>query len=460
MTRQKRFIVDSIDLLALAWPVIINRLGLMMLAVVDTIMVGQYSATHLAYMGVGLVPSNILILVHIGLLVGVQVLVAQAFGARDYRACGAVLLRAIPYAFLLGVVGLVLCLFGEPFFVATGQPSDLAENGAELVMLAGLSLPFMGVYMACSLFLEGLRRVRPGMFIMIGANVVNIVLNYSLVFGHFGSPELGAKGALWASLFVRIFQLVAIIAVIWFTVDRRAFGLDRWPRLDWRKAAQMRQLGYFSAVSMGVENGAFNALALFAGIMGAITLASHVIIINVFALGFMLGLGFSAATGIRVGNAHGAGHHRSAYRLGWLGFWVHLILVGALSIAISLNAPFIVGLYTANPEVQQLAAGLLAYLGLAIVIDTSQALFAQCLRARGDTRTPMFIHMVAYGAMMLPLTYVFCFVLERGPWGLVDSTVLSSFISALLGAYFFRRQGHKILSRTARVPAAGVDGRR
>lgn len=443
MSRRSRYLADSLDLLNLAWPVIINRLGVMMLGVVDTIMVGHYSVTHLAAMGVGLVPSNILILVHVGLLVGVQVLVAQAFGAKDYKACGATLLRAIPYAFLLGMVGAAICQFGQPLFLIFGQTEELAQFGGELVLIAGLSLPFMGVYMACSLFLEGLRRVRPGMVIIIFANAMNVVLNYGLIFGAYGLPEMGAKGALWASFIIRIVQLAMIIGVIWFTVDRLKFGLNRWPRFEWRAATEMRRLGYFSAVSMGIENGAFNALALFAGLLGTVALAAHVITINVFALGFMLGLGFAASTSIRVGNAHGAGHHTEAYRLGWLGFSVHAILVGLLGIGISLYALSIVGVYTSDPEVQALAERMLAYLALAIVLDTTQSLFSQCLRARGDTRTPMFIHLLAYGVIMLPMTYVFCFTLGRGPLGLIDSTVLSSIISAILTAYFFTRQGRQ-----------------
>lgn len=439
MSHGSRWRADILDLLNLAWPVVINRLGVMTLGVVDTIMVGRYAAEHLAYFGIGLVASNILVLVLVGLLMGVPVLVAQNYGARDFKECGAIWWQSVPYAIGLGFVGLVICSFGEPILLLFGQTPELAQAGGVISTIAGLSFPLLTLYLVTSMFLEGLRRVRPGMVIIVIANIVNIGANYTLIYGAFGFSEMGAEGAVWASFCVRLAQLVAILLYVWWMHDAERYGLRNLPRWSWKAGAKARRIGYMTSIGMGIEHIAFNALVLFAGVLGTVVLAAQVITINVFALGFMLGLGISVASGVRIGNAHGAGHNEAAQHNGWLGLGVQMAVLGVIGILISLNASSIVAFYSSDRAVQELGSAMLAYLSLFLMIDGGQTLMAQAMRARGDARTPMYIHMVSYGLVMIPLTYLFCFPLGRGAFGLVDSTVISSLLSLGLGMIGFAR---------------------
>lgn len=439
MSHGVRWRADILDLLNLAWPVVINRLGVMTLGVVDTIMVGRYAAEHLAYFGIGLVASNILVLILVGLLMGVPVLVAQAYGARDFKECGAIWWQSVPYAIGLGFVGLVICSFGEPILLLFGQTHELAQAGGAISIIAGLSLPLMTLYLVTSMFLEGLRRVRPGMVIIVIANIINIGANYTLIYGAFGFSEMGAEGAVWASFGVRLAQLVAILFYVWWMRDAERYGLCNLPRWSWKTGTKARRIGYMTSIGMGIEHIAFNALVLFAGVLGTVVLAAQVITINVFALGFMLGLGISVASGVRIGNAHGAGHNEAAQHNGWLGLGVQMVVLGVIGILISLNASLIVAFYSSDRAVQELGSIMLAYLSLFLMIDGGQTLMAQAMRARGDARTPMYIHLVSYGLVMIPLTYLFCFPLGRGALGLVDSTVISSMLSLGLGMLGFAR---------------------
>lgn len=441
MSHGPRWRADILDLLSLAWPVVINRLGVMMLGVVDAVMVGRYAAEHLAYFGLGTVPSNILILILVGLLMGVPVLVAQRFGARDFEACGAVWWQSVPYAIGLGILGMVICAFGEPLLLLFGQTPELARAGGAISIIAGYSLPLLTLYLVTSMFLEGVRKVRPGMIIIVIANIVNVGANYVLIYGAFGFPELGAEGAAWASFNIRLVQLIAILAYVWWMHDAPRFGLRNLPRWSWSAGQKSRQIGYMTSVGMGIEHLAFNALVLFAGLLGTVALAAQLITINVFGLGFMFGLGISVANGVRVGNAHGAGHNETAQRNGWLGLGVQMALLGLIGVVISLNAGLIVSFYTTDFDVQVLGRSMLSYLSLFLLIDGGQTLMAQAMRARGDARTPMLVHLFSYGIIMIPLTYLFCFPLQRGALGLVDSTVVSSFVSLALGAYGFARLG-------------------
>ena len=442
MSHGPRWRADILDLAHLAWPVIINRLGVMMLGVVDTIMVGRYAAEHLAYFGLGLVISNIIILVKVGLLIGVQVLVAQYFGARQHSSCGQVWWRSLPYAVGLGLVGFAVCAFAEPILIFFGQDSDLAREAGKISFINGLSLPILALYMATSMFLEGIRRVRPAMIIVIIANIINVFANYSLVYGAFGMPEFGAVGSVWASLFVRSIQLITIFTYVWFMFDHARYGVRKPPKRSFAAGTEMRQIGYMAGISMGIENLSFNALTVFAGLLGALALASHVITINVFGLGFMFGLGFGAATSVRVGNAHGAGHNDAAMRAGWLGLGVQtvaMIFITALFIGYSDQ---IASFYSKDADVIALASLMIKYMSLILIIDCAQMLLAQAVRARGDGMTPMVIYVICYGVIMLPLTYFMAFTMGRGVFGLIDATFIATVMSMLLVGITFARTRH------------------
>jgi len=448
VSRGPRWQRDSLDLVKLAWPIIINRFGIMTLSVVDTIMVARYSSEQLAYLGVGLVPSNIAILILVGLILGVQVLVSQNFGAKNYEKCGEIWWRSIPYAFLLGCLGLAICLFTEEILLITGQEPEIAKGGGQIAMIAGLSLPILGVYMVTTMFLEGIRRVKPGMVIIIAANILNVFANYALIYGAFGMPELGAVGSAWASTIVRTMQLFAVFGFVWFLKDLEKFSLHKIPKLSIRAGQEMRRIGYAAGLSLGFENFSFNALAVLAGLLGATTLAAHVITSNIFGLAFMAGLGFSAATSVRVGNAHGAGHWGSAMYAGWLGLSVQSVFTLVISICVHFNAEWIVKFYTTDANVVPLATQLLGYLALLLVIDSGQSLLSNAIRARDYSWSPTVIHFFCYALLMIPASYFAMYNLGRGAMGLIDGAIVSTVLSLALSLGVFYYVGYRDRFRT------------
>jgi MATE family multidrug resistance protein len=420
---------DIKTLLNLAWPVVISRVGILTLGITDTVMVGRYASEHLAYLGIGMVPSNIFILVMIGLLMGTSVLVSNRFGARQYDKTGEVLWQALPWGFGIGLVGFLFCYFGEFWLLLTGQDATLASKGGHISIIAGLSLPLAAVHMTTGFFLEGIRNPRPGMVIMIAANIINIFANYVLVYGVYGFPELGAEGSIWATFIVRCAQVVAILSYVWFFIDHEKFGLRR-PKITWKGGTELRRIGYASGISMGLENGAFNALVLFAGFLGTAAIAAHIIMINVFAVFFMMGLGFGVATAVSVGNANGAGDMRLVTRWAWLGLSIQSL-------------------------VMILAVEMIAWVAVALVFDTGQSLLAMALRARGDTWAPTLIHLLAYGVVMIPLAYIMIFPLGRGAMGLADGVILGTLVPFVLVMWRYRQLDRraKLQTHSAEQPA-------
>lgn len=431
-------------LLNLAWPVVISRVGILTLGITDTVMVGRYASEHLAYLGIGMVPSNIYILIMIGLLMGTSVLVSNRFGAGQYDKTGEVLWHALPWGFAIGLIGFLFCYFGEFWLLLTGQDAVLAEKGGHISIIAGLSLPLAAVHMTTGFFLEGIRNPRPGMVIMIAANIINIFANYFLVYGVYGFPELGAEGSIWATFIVRCMQVVAILSYVWFFIDHEKFGLSK-PKITWRGGTDLRRIGYASGISMGLENGAFNALVLFAGFLGTAAVAAHVIMINVFALFFMMGLGFGVATAVSVGNANGAGDMRQVTRWAWLGLSIQSVVMVVAGILMWVTAQQAGEFFSNDPAVYNLAAAMIAWVAMSLVFDTGQSLMAMALRARGDTWVPTFIHFIAYGVVMIPLAYLFIFPLGRGAMGLADGVILGTFVPFILVMLRYRQLDRRVL---------------
>jgi MATE family multidrug resistance protein len=445
---------DIKTLLTLAWPVVISRVGILTLGITDTVMVGRYASEHLAYLGIGMVPSNIFILIMIGLLMGTSVLVSNRFGAGQFDKTGEVLWQALPWGFVIGLVGFLFCYFGEFWLLLTGQEATLAAKGGHISIIAGLSLPLAAVHMTTGFFLEGIRNPRPGMVIMIAANIINIFANYVLVYGVYGFPELGAEGSIWATFIVRCMQVVAILSYVWFFIDHEKYGLRR-PKITWAGGTELRRIGYASGISMGLENGAFNALVLFAGFLGTAAIAAHIIMINVFAVFFMMGLGFGAATAVSVGNANGAGDMRLVTRWAWLGLSIQSLVMVAAGIVMFVMAQPLGAFFSTDPAVYNLAAAMIAWVAVALVFDTGQSLLAMALRARGDTWAPTLIHLLAYGVVMIPLAYIMIFPLGRGAMGLADGVILGTLVPFVLVMWRYRQLDRraKLQTHSAEQPA-------
>lgn len=426
------------ELLRLAGPVIVARAGVLSMAMVDTIMVGRYSAQELAYQSLGLAPVQMGYLIGLGLLVGTIVLTAQAVGREEWTACGAAWRRGVPYGFALGLVVLVGCLFGESLLLLARQPADLAAGGGTVMWVLGLGIPFALVYIASAFFLEGLKRPMAGMVLMLIANLINVGLNWVLVYGHLGAPALGAVGSAWATTVVRILLAGAIVGYILFLLrGRERYGVHQRPEGGWRAWARQREIGYAAGVSIGLEVGAFTVMTLFAGWLGVVSLAAYSITINLLALVFMVALGLGSATAVRVGIAHARRDTVDLALAGWTGLAVNTVAMALCGVGLWLFAAPIARFYTIDASVAALAAPLIAYLLWVATADGGQGVLAQALRGRGEIWVPTVCHFVSYILVMIPACWVLAFPLGRGAQGLLDGILIASLMSVgLLGWRF------------------------
>lgn len=420
------------ELVRLSFPIVLQRLGIMIMGIVDTMMVGRFSAQELAYQSIGYVPVATVIIVSIGLMMGTMVLTSNAYGAGQYKKCGRIWRRSLPYGFALGMVGFVLCLFGEPILLMLGQQPDIARGGGAVMQAVAIGIPMTCLMLACTFFLEGINRPLPGMVFMVLANMVNIFLNWILVYGHMGFDPMGAVGSAWATTLVRTFLAVGMILYIWNMTDHDLFGIREKVDMRLHKWKRLRHIGYGAGLTNGAEHTGFATLEIFGGWIGPLTLGAMAIAFNVYGIPYMIGYGIAGATAVRVGIALGRRDRRDLLLAGTCGIIFNFILMLPLLGLLLIYPVQIAGFFTTDPALIVATVPLIILSAWMLLFDSAQTVIGNGLRGRRDVWTPTALYFFSYIIVMIPLAYYLAFPLGRGAEGLFESTVIASLISFVL----------------------------
>lgn len=420
------------ELLRLAAPVIVSRAGLMVMMAVDTAIVGRYAAQELAYYGLAHLPANIMVGTGVGLLMGTVMITAHALGAGSEAECGRSWRRSVPYALLLGVLFALVSLAGAPLFRLGGQTEDLAQGGGAVLAVLGLGSPGMMLYITTGFFLEGIKRPMPGMIAMVLGNLVNGLLAWALVWGHFGFPAMGAVGSAWATTAVRWAMGLGLVAYVWWMHDHARWQARVPVRDWWSGAAKQRHLGYAAGLSIGVESGAFAALGLFAGMISPLALAAYTVGLNLIALPFMAAVGLASATAVRVGVAFGQGDRRDMAMAGWTGLAVTSAILAVVGVLYHALPEAIGAIYTTDDALLASVAPLIAFGAWILIADGGQTVMANALRGRHDAWIPTALHFISYAVVMIPVSAWLVFGLDRGPRGLFEGILIASVVSVTI----------------------------
>jgi MATE family multidrug resistance protein len=403
----------------------------MVMGLTDAVVVGRYSATELGYHALGWAPTSILLTTGVGLLLGVQIMTAQAIGEGRPDQVGAVLRRGIAYALQIGVGAAVLLFaLGPALLGALRLEPDLARGASRALQVFALSLPPYLVAVACSFFLEATRRAAPAMVIMWTANTLNLALNLLLVPGALGLPAMGAVGSAWATFGARAALMILSLAYIARLPEARTLFV-RQPRDRQAEAAQ-RRVGYAAGASYAIEVGAFAGMNFVAAWVSALAVAAYAVVLNITAVIFMVPLGLASATAVLVGRAYGARDRRAVYRAGMTGFAVCAVLAAVIALVVWPGSRLITAGYTTEPALIALAAPALALCTVFFVVDALQVVAAQALRARGDVWLPTAMHLLSYGLIMAPLGWALALPLGLGLNGIIWGIIIASFVSAAL----------------------------
>ena len=427
------------QLVGLSIPIIMQRLGIMTLGIVDTVMVARYSSTEVGYQGIAnSAIGSTLIVATIGLMMGTMVLTSNAYGAKDYKQCGRILRRSMPYGFCIGLVCMSICLFGEKILLMAGQTPDIAHGGGEVAAVLSLGLLMTGVMLGCQFFLEGINRPLPGMVFMMIANVLNILLNWILVWGHLGFDPMGAVGSAWATSIIRIFLTVAMFLYIFMKLDREKYGIFEKVSLKWSLWKKHRHIGYAAGMTNTIEHLGFAALYVFAGFLGNISLGALTIAFTVFGVPFMICYGVAGATSVRVGIAMGRGDHQDMALAGICGIAFNGMLCIPMMAILFFFPDFIAGLFSQDEILIAATVPLIALSVWMLFLDTAQTVMGNALRGAQDIWVPAIFYFICYSFLMIPLAYYLTFTLDHKTIGLIECIIYASFLSlVLLSSRFF-----------------------
>jgi len=433
------------DTLRLAGPVALARLGIIGMALVDVIVVGQLAPDELPHQALGWAPTAVFLVAAIGLLQGVQVLAARALGEKNPQGAGVALRRGLVLALIAGVVSAALMWFaGAQLYTVFGIDAALAEPSARVMGVLALSIPLHLVYIAATYFLEAIKKPGISTIVMWVANAVNLALNLWWV------PEHGAVGSAWATVGARIFLAGAILLCIWLLRDGAAYGLRKLGQAGPSYRALLG-VGIAACVSQAVEAGAFSAMTVIAGRIGADVVSAYQILLNIMALVFMVALGVGAASAVLVSEAIGRRAPEDAARAGWTGLGINLVaMLIAAAVLLAFSEP-IGRVYTADLNLAALIASMMWVCALVLAPDGGQVVAASALRARGDNWFPTFSHILAYALVMPVLGFWLAETQGMGVAGLILAIFWSSVLSvAILLVRWW------MLSRAGALPSQGA----
>ena len=406
-------------MLRLAAPLALAELAWMAMGFVDIVMAGPLGAAAIGAGSLGNMLFFPIVICGTGLLLGMDTLVAQAFGAGDPRDCRRTLINGLWLGMgLAPVLAMVLRLM-IPLLRSTGtNPRVLVLLVPYLNALLWGILPLM-FYAAVRRYLQAMNIVRPLTFVAISANLVNIVGDWALMYGHLGARAMGLAGSGWSTSIARGYIAAVLLGVIvWH--ERKAgnplFYMSWKP--DFHRMRRLVGLGLPSAMQILIEGAVFGVVTVLAARLDEASLAAHSIAVNVVSTTYMVPLGISSAAAVRVGQAFGRRDQHGVAIAGWTALLLSGLFMGGAGLALAVAPGWIVRIYTRDAAVIRVGAVLLQIAALFQLFDGFQVVATGALRGLGDTRSPMLAHLAGYWAIGMPVVYVLCFPYAWGASGI------------------------------------------
>ena len=401
----------------LSIPLVSAQLSMMAMGVVDTIMVGRVSAQALAAVALGNVYVFSACSFGMGTLMALDPVVAQAVGAGDDVAVTRGVQRGIILAVALAIPSSLLLLPADYLLhLARQQPSVIPDAaGYSVIQVLGL-LPFY-LFIALRQTLQAMHRTFAIVAVIVAANLVNLLLNWVLVFGHWGMPAMGAVGSSWATALSRWFMVLGLLLLGWRHIKPH---LVHWSPEVFRLAPlkRMLALGAPIGVQHQLEFGIFGVVGLLMGAISVDAIAGHQVALSLAAFVFMVPLGISGAAAVLVGNAVGRGDPQGVRRAAAAGLMIGALFMALSTLAMVTQPALFARTYTNQASVIAVAVALIPLAGMFQVFDGLQVVSIGILRGVADTFGPMVINIVGFWLLGLPISVWLGFRTSLGPRGL------------------------------------------
>ncbi|MEL0301280.1 MAG: MATE family efflux transporter [Flavobacteriaceae bacterium] len=443
--------------LSLSFPVILGLLGHTIVQLVDNIMVGQLGTTELAAISLGNSFVFIAMSLGIGFSTAITPLVAQADGRKDREAAQDVLSHGVVLCTVLGVSLFIAVFSARKLMYSMGQPPAVVEFAFPYLKWVAASLIPLIIFQAYKQFTDGLSKTRPAMYATVFSNILNIILNYFLIFGYGGFPKMGVEGAAIGTLIARTGAVIFILLFIQYHPLFNGYSL----RISFKKQRislfkKILSLGFPSALQMFFEVAFFTMAIWMSGILGKNSQAANQIALNLSAMTFMFAMGLGVVAMIRVGNQFGMKTYADLRRIAislflLIGLFDVLFCVIYLSFNEQLPWIYLENYGAATPsdtlEVVSIAAGLLLVSGFFQITDGLQAVILGALRGIQDVNVPTTLTFISYMVIGLPVSYYLGLKTSLGAVGIWLGLLTGLSTSALLLFLRFQHQTKKLLNQ-------------
>ena len=426
----------------------LSQLGHMLVSVADSVMVGQLGVLPLAGASLANVIFHILLTFGIGVSYAITPLVAAADGENDIEKSSELLKHALLVNTCAGIILFIIVLLGGNVLYHLNQPEDVVEKAIPYLNIVTFSIIPLMLFQTFRQFAEGLSHTKQAMLIIIGSNLINVGLNYILIYGKLGFPMMGLNGAGWASFISRVVLAAGMFMYIYrnrrFKDYRLGFVLKNFKK---KIVRQLVSIGLPAGFQFVFEVGAFGFALIMIGWIGKEALAAHQIAINLASVSYMMASGLSAAATIRVGNQLGRKDIPTLRAAAFTIYGMVVTFMTFCALVFILGRVFLPSLYVNDETVIGMASSLLVIAGFFQLSDGVQVVGLGALRGLADVKIPTVLTFIAYWVLALPLGYILGFKLGFGIEGIWYGLLIGLSIVAVVMFWRFNRLTSKLMTK-------------
>lgn len=428
-----KYKTDISETIKLSLPIIFGRLGAVLMGVADTMMIGKVGTTEIAAAGIATSIFILVAIIPIGFLIVGSPFISACNSVGDKKSVVNILKGCVQSSVILSVIFMAILYMMAFNFEIFNQPVAVNEIVFPFFcLIIASTLPLM-VFIAIEQFSDGLEKTQISMFFNVTGLLLNVAINYCLIYGNFGFPKLGLVGAGVGTLTARTYMCIGIWLVVKYKKAFSAFDLkfDLFT-IEKESFIKLWKAGVPSGMQFFFEVSAFSVAAMMIGWLGIIPLAAHNVALSIASISYMLSTGFATGGSIRVAAAFGKGDKEAVLRAGKTSLGFVIILMGFSCLIFIFGGKLLTQLYTTDQNVIEIAGLLMVFAGLFQLSDGIQVVSLRALLGMEDIKIPTYITLFAYWVVGVPLGYVLTFYTPMGVSGMWLSLCIGLTISAFL----------------------------
>ncbi|MCC6371418.1 MAG: MATE family efflux transporter [Bacteroidia bacterium] len=417
----------------LAWPLVITQVGHIITGMVDNIFLGQIGVTEQA---AGILSNNLYVLVlvfGIGMSYATTPLVTSAYEKNDVLKKASLFKNSLFLNAIVAVACFIILFFAAGLLKYMQQPADVVELAVPFFDVLIFSMIPVSLFFTCKQYCEGLSNTRMALIISVAGNVINIVLNYCLIYGYCGLPELGYMGSAWASFCARTFMGLSFLVLIFKSpVTKEISKVYAQVKINWAELKELWRIGINSAMQFTFEVAAFVIAGLMAGNFGKEQIDAHGIAMSIAAFTYMFGSGIGSASTIRSGIFKAQNNWLEIKQASGASIKLVLLVMGGFAILLLVLRNYLPLAFNKHPEITELASSLLIVAALFQLFDGMQVTIIGILRGLNDVKVPTYVTLIGYWLLALPLAYFFAYTLQLKTVGIWIALLLALAFVALV----------------------------